>query len=550
MGEDASAGETGEAAVSSTEQDDRPAEPAAPASPAVAASWRPRVILSTRKALGLATLSTLLYALALPSFDLWPLAFVAQAPLLVALRGQSVRDATLYGWLGGFPGTMLGFYWLTPMLKTFSGFPLPACVLFAAALSLYQAGRFGLCAWLYARARARGWPGPIAFAAAFATSELVFPLLFPWYYACTVHGVPLLTQTADLGGPIVVGLVLLGSNFALAELLARALLGTSVHRPTVVGGLALTVAGVAYGAVRIGQVEAAMAAAPPVKVGMVQPNLDLHDRRGSIKLHLEATRKLREEGAELVVWSEGALARTIDEARLDVSLEKPITSALGVPTVVGAILRRATKEKDAKGRRSTYFNSALMADAQGKIGSRYDKQYRLMFGEYLPFGDTFPILYKWSPNSSNFGSGTSFAPLVHGEHRLSAMICYEDILPSFVQKLVKAGDPDMLVNLTNDAWFGDTSEPWIHLALSKFRSIEHRRYLVRVTNSGVSAVVDPVGRVVLHGGTFKEETLLGEARWMRPRTPYQIWGDAPWWALGVLSVGFAFVRRRRSLTAR
>src|SRR5690606_15659256 len=101
-----------------------------------------------------------------------------------------------------------------------------------------------------------------------------------------------------------------------------------------------------------------------------------------------------------------------------------------------------------------------------------------MFGEYLPFGDTFPVLYEWSPNSGAFSPGTSFEPLRYGDHRLATMICYEDIIPSFVNKLVDAGEPDLLVNMTNDAWFGDTAEPWQHLALAKFRSVEHHMFLV------------------------------------------------------------------------
>ena len=120
--------------------------------------------------------------------------------------------------------------------------------------------------------------------------------------------------------------------------------------------------------------------------------------------------------------------------------------------------------------KGTYFNTALLADEKGEILGRYDKQFLLAFGEYLPFGETFPVLYDWSPNSGRFTPGTSIEPLVLGEHRISALICYEDILPSFVNKIVAHADPDLLVNLTNDAWFGDSTEPWIHFALAKMRA--------------------------------------------------------------------------------
>jgi apolipoprotein N-acyltransferase len=176
-----------------------------------------------------------------------------------------------------------------------------------------------------------------------------------------------------------------------------------------------------------------------------------------------------------------------------------------------------------------YYNTALLAEKDGTILGRYDKQYLLAFGEYLPFGDRFPVLYKWSPNSGRFTPGTTIDPFVWGEHRISALICYEDILPSFVNKIVNYADPDLLVNLTNDAWFGKSTEPWIHLALSKLRAVEHRRYLIRATNTGVSAIVDPKGGVVVHSGLFKEEVLFGEARFMRATTGYKVLGDYPWY---------------------
>jgi apolipoprotein N-acyltransferase len=126
------------------------------------------------------------------------------------------------------------------------------------------------------------------------------------------------------------------------------------------------------------------------------------------------------------------------------------------------------------------------------------------------------------------------------------MICYEDILPDYVNKLVAAGDPDLLVNMTNDAWFGDSTEPWIHLALAKMRAVEHRRYLVRATNSGVSAIVDPIGRVILHSGTFREESLLGEVRFMRATTLYSLVKDYPWYLATLVILAMAWRSRPKS----
>jgi len=154
--------------------------------------------LPARPAYALSVLSGFLYFVAFPGIDVWPVAFVALVPLIVALRDQPTRRATGLGWAAGFTMTMAGFYWLLEMLRTFSGFPTVVCIGFMAILCAYQGGRIALMGWLYGRATVRGWPAAPVFACAFVASELLYPLLFPWYFGATVHQVPALTQIADL----------------------------------------------------------------------------------------------------------------------------------------------------------------------------------------------------------------------------------------------------------------------------------------------------------------------------------------------------------------
>src|SRR6185503_11934213 len=144
--------------------------------------------------------------------------FFALVPLILAMRRQTPRRAAALGWTAGFTMTMTGFYWLLEMLKVFSGFPMPVCFVFMAILCAYQAGRIALFGWLAARIEGRGFPPGLAFSLGFLTSELVFPLLFPWYYAATVHQVPALNQVGELGGPLAVGLALVAANLGVAEL--------------------------------------------------------------------------------------------------------------------------------------------------------------------------------------------------------------------------------------------------------------------------------------------------------------------------------------------
>jgi apolipoprotein N-acyltransferase len=498
--------------------------------------------LPAKIAYPLAVLCGLLYFVAFPGVDVWPLSFVALAPLIVALRGQAPRRAAGLGWAAGFTMTMCGFYWLLEMLKVFSGFGTPLCLLFMAILCGYQAGRIALLGWFYGRAEARGWPAAPVFALGFVASELLYPLLFPWYYAATVHNAPIFMQLADLGGPYLVALVLVAANLGVAELVLARMDGRAPDRRILAAAVAAPAFALLYGYARLRSVDAAAAAAEPVKIGIVQGNQPLMRRTNALRVHLRRTAELREKGVDLVIWSEGGSGVATSDGRDNEEVRRRLTNHLGVPTIVGTILSRAEPGE----RRLRYFNTALFASETGAITGRYDKQYLLAFGEYIPLGETFPSLYKMSPNSSRFSAGTSLDPLPFKDHKITTLICYEDILPAFVNGAVKHADPDLIVNLTNDAWFGDSTEPWIHLALAKLRAVEHRRYLIRATNSGVSAIIDPVGRVPLHGGTFTEESLIGVAKFMRSKTGYEIVGDAPWYLAALAIAAMSFVRRRRA----
>lgn len=513
--------------------------------------------------------SGVLYFVAFAGIDVWPLTFVCLVPLYVALAGQTPKRATWLGFLTGLAMNLGGFYWLVGMLKTFSGFPTALCLVFTLIVSAYQGGRLALMGWLYGRATARGWAAPLVFAAAFVASELAFPVLFPWYYAATVHKVPVLMQLAEIGGPILVGLVLVAVNLAIAEPLrarlaaarelgARTVSGASseerhalaIDRRVVgVGAIAL-VSAMLYGAVRISMVNARIDKAEQVRVGYVQGNMGLMAKRQNpgegLRRHRKMTAELRDKGVDLVVWSEtSATAPTREDLAMKGNYYRDrFAASLGVPTIFGAVLYRIDPDRER------WFNTAISTDVKGEFRGRYDKQYLLAFGEYLPFGDTFPILYDWSPHSGRFSAGTSLEPLIvdikGAEHKVSALICYEDILPGFTNRVVEHADPELIVNMTNDAWFGDTTEPWQHLALAKFRAIEHRRFLVRSTNSGVSAIIDPNGAIV--DGTlstpFQAEARDAVIRWMKGGTVYEVLGDIPWYIVTLGIAGAAFRRRR------
>ena len=500
-----------------------------------------------------ACISGLFYFLAFPGIDLWPFALVAFVPFYVSLEGQAPKRAAWLGLLQGATMNATGFYWLMGMLKTFSGFPAPICAFFVLIVATFQGGRSALHGYLYARIRQRfategrdpGALRPLVFLGTFAAAELVFPALFTWYFAGVTHDTPVLAQTADLAGPILVGVVLLCTNVAAGELLLAKLERRTLDRR--IPGVALGVFALAlvYGLGRIAQIDAKAAAAEPLKVGLVQGNLGLMQKREDpgegLRRHKRLTQELRQKGAELVVWSESSVTFAVPEAMYGPFMKDRVSGSAGVPLIFGAVVYRVDPDRER------WFNTALSSNQKGDVTARYDKHYLLAFGEYLPFGEELPILHKWSPNSGRFSKGKEFSPLLFTrdgkDHKLGTLICYEDILPRFTNDLVNEAKPDLLVNITNDAWFGDTLEPWQHLALAKMRAVEHHRYLVRATNSGVSAVIDPVGRTLGHTKTFQPETLEATVHFLSDGTLYEVVGDAPWLLVTVAMLYLAFLAK-------
>jgi apolipoprotein N-acyltransferase len=178
----------------------------------------------------------------------------------------------------------------------------------------------------------------------------------------------------------------------------------------------------------------------------------------------------------------------------------------------------------------------------------------MMFGEYIPFYEYFPQFKRIFPEASNFARGTTVTTFPFRNIRLAPMICYEDIIPSFGRKLMEL-KPHLMINMTNDAWFGKTSEPYEHLALAIYRSVEHRVELIRAVNTGVSVIIDATGRVVKKTESYDPvitpgvppSSLLGEVALLEGgHTVYYYLGDWLGYLCLALLLGFIVISWRRS----
>ncbi|MEZ4356507.1 MAG: apolipoprotein N-acyltransferase [Myxococcota bacterium] len=502
-----------------------------------------------------------LYALAQVGYGIWPLVFVCLALWWGALGDSStLRRAVGLSALFGASAYVVAMPWLfggaTRLLDGRSGLALLLFVVygawiaagFAAVGALVSSGlRVGRPAWLV---------GPIAL----VVVEWLQPRLFAATVGESLASVPVLAQGAELGGPLLLSAFVAVVNGLLLEAW-RAEGRKATHRVAV----ALLIVGAAAlgGVLRVhflhedtglvGAEHTDRAGAASVgrggrflAIGIVQANLSLAEKRDDAgpghARHLEQTRALLEEGPlDLVVWPETAYARAL---RRPLPLEgQPIRAELEVPLLFGAssVLTR-------DGRRAA-TNSAFLVEADGRIEQVYDKHL------LIPFAETDPLARfgaahsrEWLPRGQDFHPGETFDPIRLGPAPIATPICYEVTDAGFVRRLVHEGRASLIVTLANDGWFGRTREPRMHLALARLRAIEHRLWLVRATNSGESAVVDPTGRIVLRTELFESTARRVLVRARPWGTVYGWLGDwpGPLALLALVALGVRDVSRRRA----
>ena len=480
------------------------------------------------RAAALAVLSGVLYFSSYTGFDLWPLTWVAFVPVVIAIDGGSGRRGFLLGWLFGAVMHLGGFTWVSHMLATFGGLPEPLAfvgyVLFCIGHGLVYAVFGGFVARL---SRFPLWATvPLSIVAA----EQLVPRVFRHYTAAAQLPWLEVVQITEVGGIHAVGALVGLVNGALATLwLGRGRLPLLVASATVA-----LCAG--WGSWRMADV--ADEPGDTLLVGVAQNNRggwDKHRHPLEAVQELQVqTSELAAQGAELVVWPEAAWSQPIphDAAQMP----KAVVGDAGVPLVVGALSRES--------RHTPIANTALLVDEHRRILGSYEKRALLIFGEYLPFGDVFPKLYDLVP-TSRLLRGTSTASLVLDGHKLGVFICYEAILPEYVHDIMRdpSGPPDLLVNLTNDSWYGQGPEQVQHLALARLRSVELRRALVRSTNTGISAIVDATGALVAETENWAADTALAPVTLRSDLTLALRLGAWPGW-LAVFLALVGSVRRR------
>ncbi len=481
-----------------------------------------------------------LITLSLAPFNLWPLALISCALLYLGLSKLTARQAAWRGWWFGFGLFASGTSWVYVSIHDY-GAAAPSLafiltVLFVAGLALFLA----LLGWLWVRffrKSSHSISNAFAFAAIWVAIEAFrgwFLTGFPWLYSgySQLHGP--LSGLAPLGGVWLVSFVLALSSALLITLWKNQYWQSRLS----VGLLIITMWSLGF---VLQTHQWTQPSGEPLSVtaiqGNIEQNLKWDPAQIEAQLLLYQSLTLNAAPSDLIIWPETAVPVLKEQAlgylgsmnRLMVQRE----SAL----ITGLPLRQQDSYGDLR-----YYNAiTTLGDSQGE----YRKQKLVPFGEYVPLQDVLRgVIAFFDLPMSDFARGPSQqVPLEAKGYKIAPYICYEVVYPEFATEM--AAQSDILLTISNDTWFGTSIGPMQHLQMAQMRALEAGRWMIRATNNGVSALIDPKGIITATVPQFQQAVLHGTIVPMQGLTPYLRWQSWPLILLCSLSMIVAVLQRKR-----
>jgi len=540
----------------------------------------------------LAIASALILRLAFPRWNLFPVAAVGLAPFLWAVsRAANGKQAFYLGWLFGAAFYYVLVIWLN-ILVIYSWLIPPAILALGLYLGLFK-GLFAYVAW---KARRNGWTGFWVIAAGWVAVEFLQSLGdlgFPWgYLGHSLWRRPPLIQIAAWTGVYGLSLILFWINHLICDVWRRA--RREANAPPVAQLIMRVGVLAAFGAAMFlaGQSAARRAelpdfyATPPVMVGIVQPNIAQREKFRSydwdtpqderrelqgkilsktIRMSYELQRASAGQRCDLILWPETAvtddLFRTIHFSFYE-TLFRDLPTSFGAPVFFGAdntvVFRNGRlvppgqlDPDDYRRQPEAYsfevYNSAYLAEPGSGLSPRvYSKTF------LVPFAEGIPYVQRLQPLVDLIGSMVGMQPFSRGaEHtvydvrgrgdgaplRFGPLICYESCYPDLSRALVRAG-AEMIVIITNDAWYEQTAGPAQHELEAIFRAVETRRWVARCANTGISCFVSPTGRIEEETRLAGDAAIRHAVRGVKELTFYARWGDLFAWLMVAVAAAF------------
>lgn len=429
----------------------------------------------------LCLLSAILLILSFPNFNLWILAWFGFVPLFFVLQHVSKIKAFLLSYFTGLVFWFGIIYWLIHVT-------LPGMIVLVGYLAFYFA-IFGLLTKIFL-GRSSRW-NLFFVPSLWCVLEYVRSHLFtgfPWALLGYSQFLNLaVIQIADITGAWGVSFLVMMANVFIYRLINRSFTIYYLRYVFRFGLILFVVLG--YGIFKL-SVRAPDSASSGVKISVVQGNIPQYlkweprARSFIVRKYLGLSEQVLKSGPDLIIWPEAALPVVLEEEPQYYERVQDFVREKGKPLLFGSVTSR---EGD-------FYNSALLLSGQGKLLQRYDKLHLVPFGEYIPLRKKLRFLESLVP-IGDFTAGNQYTLFSLGKLKFAVLICFEDLFPDLARSFSKNG-ADFLVNITNDAWFGETSSPHQHLAASVLRAVEVRRYLIRAANTGVSGFIAPTGKII------------------------------------------------------
>ena len=493
-------------------------------------TWN-RILAACLSGMALAVISA-------PTNAAW-LHWVSFVPLLWALRDDDNVGNVALGYLAGYVGVFSCYFWVGETVTRFSNLPSFIALMIVHLYALLHAVNYAIVFGLVRPLRRHtGWLWIFLLPALQVSSEYLLPALFPYNQGVSQYRVASVWQLTSVTGVYGISYLVFLTNSVVVEFLFR----RSERRPMpwvpFAATLAIFSANVAFGSWRYQRVEHLLEEAPVVRVAMMQQDVSMEVRLShSAKEAVESWFDM-----SLRLLPEGSSPYNPDEPPLLEALQKLV--ALGkYEILIGGGTREVSLHPITGLPTYTFYNSCYLMDRTGAIKGRYDKMIPLPFGEYIPLSNVFPFLKHIVQGPGDFRAGTEATIFQADGYSFAAPICYEAILDWMVRRLKNA---DLFINITNDAWFGDTAAPYQHAMLAAVRATEFGRPLLRIAYTGVNMLVEPHGRILYETKPFTEVVEVNEVRMAKVDTPYWRWGN--WFALlcSILTAGGLLVVYRRA----
>ena len=484
----------------------------------------------------LAALSGVLLTGAFPKIGMDWLAWFALLPLLLAIANLSVKESFRIGFIAGLIHYLTLLYWVVPVMRIYGYLPFYLSIvilfLFAAVLALFPAF---FCMALTA---VGGTPLrclvsiPLLWVALEYIRSFVFTG-FPWEMLGHSQYPRLhLIQIADLVGAYGISFLIALSNtavfLAMMFFTRKSWQDRRISKSVLIGAVMLLVAGLLltliYGSRRIKTTDRLAAASPKARIAVIQPNIDQAVKwdpafqAATVKTNNRLSFAAKPENPDLIVWPESATPfylfydKDPTQRVMEGIEQNEADFIIGSPSF------------DREAGNIVYYNSAYLIQPKLKTISKYDKAHLVPYGEYVPFKHWLPFLGKVVAQVGDFQPGKPGKTMPWEKGAIGVQICYEIIFPELSRAMVK-NNAVLLINITNDAWFGTTGGPYQHFSMTVFRAVENRRALARAANTGISGFIDPAGRILSATPLLKEAVVTRTLPLISAKTFYTRFGD-------------------------